>query len=61
MDYRDLLKKYIGRVIDREGVTFIPMKPNDNHKYDCQVFTQEEIDELNKLADESDEPNKEEA
>ena len=43
MDYKKLLQKYIGEVINCESVDFFPTYPDDN-------WSQEEIDELNKLA-----------
>jgi len=50
MDYRELLKKYIYEVIKREGITFVPLWPNED--YNSSGFSQEEIDELNKCSDE---------
>lgn len=48
MEYRELLKKYIRQVIICEGVTFIPTSEDTSIE-----MTQEDIDELNKLAEES--------
>ena len=45
ISHRELLKKYIKEVSFCEGVTFIPKFPDDE-------ITQEEIDELKKLANE---------
>ena len=49
MDYRKLLQKYIEAVVFHEGVTFFP---DAGDSYTGSTFTQEEVDELNKLADE---------
>lgn len=46
IDYRQLLKAYLIRVADREGVYFIA-----NHHADTVQFTDAEIAELHRLSD----------
>ena len=48
IDYRQLLKAYLIRVADREGVSFIA-----NHHHDTVQFTDAEIAELHRLQDEN--------
>lgn len=45
IDYKALLQKYINRVIECEGVDFVPRQPSDQ-------FSAEEIEELCRLGDE---------
>jgi hypothetical protein len=57
IDYKDLLKRYLHRVMDCEGAAFIDdamvsKSPtlNNMDKWGSPTFTQEEFDELSTLA-----------
>jgi len=49
MDYELLLRKYIGHVIQCEGVSFIPDDENDRVRFAPLVFAKEEVEELQRL------------
>ena len=63
VDFRDLLKRYIRRVIDSEGAAFIPANPcgpNTALNGSWPVFTREDIDALEALATEGEEDERRE-
>ena len=49
INYQELLIKYIKHVVECEGVSFIPFNLEDHVRYVCPSFTQEEIEELQRL------------
>jgi hypothetical protein len=57
MNHRDLLKRYIRRVMDSEGCTFIPNAPGERTIGGAPTvdFTPEEIAELKRLEEEGEE------
>lgn len=46
MNYKNLLKKYMQYVIDIEGIDYIEFPPSHSDI----VFTEEELEELNKIS-----------
>jgi hypothetical protein len=60
MDHRDLLKRYIKRVWDSEGETFIPSAPGERTVGGAPTvdFTVEEIAELRRLEEEAEEEDR---
>jgi hypothetical protein len=60
IDYRELLKKYINTVIGAEGTDFLNWCYQNQKTYPS--YTQEEVDELQKIASEpvSNEPQEKE-